>query len=373
MLVTPIGRVQSSREEMIDDDWDSVSSRIVLDPEQVGPAAVAGLDQFSHIEVVFVFDQVDPDAVERGARHPRGNPDWPNVGILAQRARMRPNRLGVTVCRLLDVDGLSLVVGDLDAVDGTPVLDVKPYMAEFGPRRQVRQPEWSHELMDGYWRTPAADSPVPATTGASYDMVAGDYAASLGGELAHKPLDRALLSALAEMAGPGPMADVGAGPGQVASFLADQGRQVVASDLSPEMCLHARRAGRPVFAADMGDLPLRNGALAALTSFYAVIHLDRAERVHAYREFHRVLADGGMALIAFHVDDPDHPAGSSVDRRTWWGVDINLVFRFLDPELELAALAGVGFEPRAALVRQGAGGDEYPSRRAYLLVQRPPR
>jgi len=101
--------------------------------------------------VVFVFDRVDPGKVHVGARHPRGNKDWPAVGILAQRGKARPNRIGVTVCELVSVDGLRLQVRGLDAIDGTPVLDVKPFMAEFGPRGDVRQPPWSSELMRGYW------------------------------------------------------------------------------------------------------------------------------------------------------------------------------------------------------------------------------
>jgi tRNA-Thr(GGU) m(6)t(6)A37 methyltransferase TsaA len=147
----PVGRVESSRDEPIDDDWDAVSAAIVLDPDRLGGDAVAGLAEFSHIEVVYVFDRVDPDGVQTGARHPRGNPDWPLVGILAQRAKNRPNRIGVSRCELAGVDGLRLLVRGLDAIDGTPVLDVKPYLAEFGPRGTVRQPEWSRELMRGYW------------------------------------------------------------------------------------------------------------------------------------------------------------------------------------------------------------------------------
>ena len=73
------------------------------------------------------------------------------MGIFAQRAKGRPNRIGVTVCRLLAVEGLTLTVQALDAIDGTPVLDLKPYMAEFGPRGEIRQPAWSRELMAGYW------------------------------------------------------------------------------------------------------------------------------------------------------------------------------------------------------------------------------
>jgi tRNA-Thr(GGU) m(6)t(6)A37 methyltransferase TsaA len=153
MDVTPIGRVSSPRTEPIDDDWDSVTSTITLDADLFAPEALDGLVEFSHVEVVYVFDRVDPAAVQSGARHPRGNPEWPRVGIFAQRAKGRPNRIGVSVCRLLGVDGLTLTVHALDAIDGTPVLDVKPYLAEFAPRGEVRQPAWSHELMAGYWRT----------------------------------------------------------------------------------------------------------------------------------------------------------------------------------------------------------------------------
>ena len=154
MIVEPIGRVASSRAQAIDDDWGAVTATITLDGEQFAVDAVAGLGEFSHIEVVFLFDGVDPDDIERGARHPRGNTDWPRVGIFAQRAKMRPNRIGVTVCALLRIDGLTLTVQGLDAIDGTPVLDVKPYMAEFAPRGEVRQPAWSRELMAGYWTRP---------------------------------------------------------------------------------------------------------------------------------------------------------------------------------------------------------------------------
>ena len=73
------------------------------------------------------------------------------MGIFAQRAKDRPNRLGLSTCELLEVRGDALEVRALDAIDGTPVLDIKPYMTEFAPRRPVRQPAWSHELMAGYW------------------------------------------------------------------------------------------------------------------------------------------------------------------------------------------------------------------------------
>jgi tRNA-Thr(GGU) m(6)t(6)A37 methyltransferase TsaA len=152
MDVEPIGYVTSPRTEPVDDDWDSLVASVVLDAERFTPDALAGLADFSHVEVVFVFDRVDPASVQLTARRPRGNPDWPVVGIFAQRAKVRPNRIGVTVCQLLGVDGLTLTVRGLDAIDRTPVLDIKPYLREFAARGEVRQPAWSHELMTDYWR-----------------------------------------------------------------------------------------------------------------------------------------------------------------------------------------------------------------------------
>ena len=148
--VEAIGRVYSTRTEAIDDDWDAVDATITLLPPFEADA-LASLADFSHIEVIFLFDRVDPATVHRGARVPRNNPAWPEVGIFAQRAKNRPNRLGLATCRLLGVDGVELHVRGLDAIDGTPVLDIKPYMQEFGPRHEVVQPAWSHELMAGYY------------------------------------------------------------------------------------------------------------------------------------------------------------------------------------------------------------------------------
>jgi tRNA (Thr-GGU) A37 N-methylase len=103
------------------------------------------------VEVLFHMDRVDAAKIETAARHPRNNPDWPKVGILAQRAKNRPNQIGSTICRVLRVDGTRLFLEGLDAVDGSPVLDIKPWVREFAPRGEVRQPTWITELMRGYW------------------------------------------------------------------------------------------------------------------------------------------------------------------------------------------------------------------------------
>jgi tRNA (Thr-GGU) A37 N-methylase len=149
--VQPVGHVLGGREEVFDDAWDGVGAVIRLDPSRFGPEALYGLDAFSHLEVVFLFDRVAPEKIETGARHPRGNNDWPLVGIFAQRGKNRPNRIGVSGCRLHGVDGLDLQVTGLDAVAGTPVLDIKPYMIEFGPRGEIHQPAWSTEIMRRYY------------------------------------------------------------------------------------------------------------------------------------------------------------------------------------------------------------------------------
>ncbi|MCM1971504.1 SAM-dependent methyltransferase [Streptomyces sp. NPDC002812] len=154
--VVPVGMVVGGRSEVVDDDWGRETAVIRLDRERFGPEALYGLEDFSHVEVVFHFDRVAQDRIETGARRPRGNPDWPLVGIFAQRGKNRPNRLGLSRCRVLKVDvlaadGPELHVEGLDAVAGTPVLDLKPYMTEFGPRGEHRQPEWATELMRDYY------------------------------------------------------------------------------------------------------------------------------------------------------------------------------------------------------------------------------
>jgi tRNA-Thr(GGU) m(6)t(6)A37 methyltransferase TsaA len=149
--MTPIGTVRCTRTAPEDDRWDAETSWIELDAAQFTGEALAGLGEFSHVEVVYVFDRVDPQKVERVARHPRNNQAWPKVGIFAQRGKSRPNRIGTTICRVDRIEGLKLHVSGLDAVDGTPVLDLKPWVREFGPRGDVRQPAWIGELMQGYW------------------------------------------------------------------------------------------------------------------------------------------------------------------------------------------------------------------------------
>ena len=150
VTLRPIGTVVGGRTEPIDDDWGNVEASIVLD-ERFPEDALAGLGDFSHVDVIFFFHLVGEDKIPQGARRPRGRDDWPLVGVFAQRNKARPNRLGVTTCGLLAVERRTLHVQGLDAIDGTPVLDIKPYVTGYAPRGHLREPDWVKELMDGYW------------------------------------------------------------------------------------------------------------------------------------------------------------------------------------------------------------------------------
>ncbi|MCU1285177.1 MAG: hypothetical protein JWO13_1527 [Acidobacteriales bacterium] len=153
ITLVPVGVVRNSITQPVDDVWGGLISTIELDSNRFTPRAIAGLDTFSHVEIIYHFHSVPENDICLDARHPRGRSDWPEVGVFAQRVKNRPNRLGVTVCRLLKVSGLSIEVEGLDAIDGTPVLDIKPYMKEFAPSGVTQQPQWATELMSHYWNS----------------------------------------------------------------------------------------------------------------------------------------------------------------------------------------------------------------------------
>lgn len=150
--VSPIGMVRSDRAEVVDDNWGSVESVIELDETVLDADATLGLGEFSHLEVVYGFHLCDPDSTTVGSRHPRGDTTLPRVGVLAQRVKDRPNHLGVSRCEILDVDGLRVRVRGLDAIDGSPVFDVKPFLQSMVPRREdVTEPTWVASVMKNYF------------------------------------------------------------------------------------------------------------------------------------------------------------------------------------------------------------------------------
>lgn len=150
----PVAYVKNTRKEISDDFWGGVISEIELTSD-FGESAFNGIEEFSHLEIIFYFDKVNEDNIQKGARHPRNNPNWPETGIFAQRGKNRPNRLGLSLVRLIERKGRSLFVKWLDAIDGTPVIDIKPVLREFLPEpgEEIKQPSWAAELMLNYWET----------------------------------------------------------------------------------------------------------------------------------------------------------------------------------------------------------------------------
>src|SRR5579859_3429161 len=144
------------------------------------------------------------------------------------------------------------------------------------------------------------------TTAVSYDRIAPMYADQFRDELAHKPLDRALLSCLIELAGEGGrIADIGCGPGQVARFLHDAGGNAMGIDISAGMVEAAARENPDIEfrQGSMLSLPIEDASLAAIVSFYAIIHLRPDDISAAFQEFVRVLRPDGHLLLAFHIGD----------------------------------------------------------------------
>ena len=145
----PIGFVRSPVTDAVDEGWGVVESRIVLEPEY--RPGLRGLGDFSHVVVVALLHGARFDPARHLIRRPRGLAEMPELGIFAQRAKDRPNPLGITVVRLLAVEPDSIAVRGLDAIDGTPVLDLKPYFPEFDSARDAVVPGWVERLMRGYF------------------------------------------------------------------------------------------------------------------------------------------------------------------------------------------------------------------------------
>lgn len=148
--LTPIAYVHNSRSEPVDDHWEEIVSEIRL-ADEVPAEALLNLSSFSHLEIIYYFDQVNAADVVFAGR-PRGNPAYPLTGIFGQRKKDRPNQMGLCTVELLQVQERSLTVKRLDAIDGTPVLDIKPVFREFQPNGEIRQPAWVSDLMRNYWK-----------------------------------------------------------------------------------------------------------------------------------------------------------------------------------------------------------------------------
>jgi tRNA (adenine37-N6)-methyltransferase len=149
MQIDPIGIVRSPITEQTDEGWGKVVSEIHLQPEL--SAGLRGLDSFSHLLVIFLMHQSMFNPANDLLRRPRGLQTLPEVGIFAQRAKHRPVPLGVTAVELVAIEDNIVRVRGLDAIDSTPVLDLKPYFPAFDRVESAAVPEWVEILMKGYF------------------------------------------------------------------------------------------------------------------------------------------------------------------------------------------------------------------------------
>lgn len=150
LTLQPIATVKNSRILPTDDYWETIISEIEL-AEHIPTDAFENISDFSHLDIIYYFDKVnDQDIVFSG--RPRGNPDYPLVGILGQRKKDRPNKIGLATVELIEHNGRTITVKFLDAIDGTPILDIKPVFKEFQPQTPIKQPLWVDDLMKNYWK-----------------------------------------------------------------------------------------------------------------------------------------------------------------------------------------------------------------------------
>jgi len=205
-------------------------------------------------------------------------------------------------------------------------------------------------------------------TRATYDTVARRYAEEIAGELEDKPFDRDFLDRLAEgVRGRGRVVELGCGPAHVAAYLAMGGVDIGGLDLSPGMVAEANRLfpGLQVVAGDMLALPFGDAELAGVVSFYSVIHFDDDQLGTAFSEMARVLADGGLCAVAFHIGD------EVVHREQWWDMPVVLDARFLPPEHVIVLLGKAGLEIESVEERAPYAPEvEYQSRRGYIVARR---
>jgi tRNA-Thr(GGU) m(6)t(6)A37 methyltransferase TsaA len=151
ITLTPIAYVKNSRSGMKDDFWGNVISEITLTDELL-EECLDGIEDFSHLEIIFYLHQKADDNKTYKSSHPRENEAWPKVGVFARRNKDRPNHIGLTIVKLISRKGRTITVQGLDADNETPILDIKPVSKEYLPREEVRQPVWMTELMKDYWK-----------------------------------------------------------------------------------------------------------------------------------------------------------------------------------------------------------------------------
>jgi len=145
----PIGYVLSSVTERMDKNWGEIKSKIILNSEYTG--ALLGLENFSHVIIATYLHQAKYEKEKHLQRRPRNLETMPKVGIFSQRAKDRPNPIGITAVEIISVGDDYLEIKGLDAINETPVLDIKPYYQQYDKIDSAKVPEWVDRLMKNYF------------------------------------------------------------------------------------------------------------------------------------------------------------------------------------------------------------------------------
>ena len=200
----------------------------------------------------------------------------------------------------------------------------------------------------------------------AYNCSAKTYAEKCFNELEYKPLDRQLLDRFAQLTKKkGIVCDIGCGPGEVANYLSTKGCKVAGIDISECMINEAKRLNTEIefIVDDTFNLRTAKEYFAGICSFYAIVNFQYDDIKRILKEYHRVLINNGLLLIAFHIEEKE------IHVDDFWGSGKPLDFYYFNENVILGMLKEAGFKIIEALVRFPYE-QEYPSKRAYILGEK---
>ena len=148
ITMNPIGYVENDVQAKKDTAWGEGISKIILEKEFY--TGLSGLEKFTHAIIVYYLDKAAYKREEHLQRRPQNRDDMPLVGIFSQRGKDRPNKIGITAVQIVSVDEKTLVIKGLDAINGTAVLDIKPYYPIYD-KKAASVPDWVNQLMEHYF------------------------------------------------------------------------------------------------------------------------------------------------------------------------------------------------------------------------------
>jgi SAM-dependent methyltransferase len=210
-------------------------------------------------------------------------------------------------------------------------------------------------------------------TRSSYDSIAPDYSARYPDSIGDNPLDRAVVSAFADLVrttGGAPVADVGSGPGHVTARLHALGVPVFGIDVSPRMVALAHEA-HPQLRFQVGtmtSLDVQDETLGGVIALYSIIHIPDDHLPGVFAEFRRVLVPGGHVMLGFTASPPDEDQ-EHLHLAERFGHEISLDYHFRHPDTVVTLLTEAGLEPHARILREPEGEERRP--RAFLLARKP--